>query len=159
MKKTTFENWKVVPNNNIELSLPYHLFETESSEYVLFFKEIEEWGLLKYWAGLEIYKNKESPVKIYDSNSVGFIINLFDNQDNYIFDLSINKLVFLRQISFIGPNKYEFPYVLINLENLTFTKLNDVNNLKSEYFKDFGLLSQDLLKIKEYKWKSLSELK
>lgn len=121
MQKTTLEEWKIIREEPIKAYLTHSIYEGDNSEFAFYFSQIEEWSLMKYCSKLQIYQNKLSPKKIYDSESVWF---LFD-ETNFRYDWTLEKLVCFRQLTDDGNNNYSFPFIIINLFNLTYAKIDD----------------------------------
>ena len=99
--------------------MTHNICETDNYDFAFYFSQIEEWSLMKYCTKLQIYKDKLAPQKIYDSKSVWFLYEM----DDYIYDWTAEKLICLRQLINKGNNKYNYPFIIINLENLNFASL------------------------------------
>jgi len=129
MQKTTLEEWKIIRDEPVKPYLTHGIYEGNNSEFAFYFSQIEEWGLMKYCTKLQIYKHKSSPEKIYDSGSVWFLFDIFKEVDftetSFIFDWTLEKLVCFRQLINKGNNNYSYPFIIINLSNLTYAAIDD----------------------------------
>ena len=121
MRKTNLNDWKIIREEPAKPYLTHSIYESDNCDFAFYFSQIEEWGLMKYCTKLQIYKDKSAPQKIYDSKSVWF---LFDTSD-YIYDWTSEKLVCFVQLISKGNNKYSYPFIIINLDNLKYASLKD----------------------------------
>lgn len=131
MRKTTLEEWKIIREEAPKPYLTHSIYEGENPDFAFYFSQIEEWGLSKYCTKLQIYRNKSTPEKIYDSGHAWFLFNIF-NETSFIFDWTIENLVCFRQLINKGNNYYSYPFIIINLSNLTYAAIDDnlLNSLK-----------------------------
>jgi hypothetical protein len=138
MQKTTLEEWKIIREEPVKPYLTHSIYEGDNSEFAFYFSQIEEWSLMKHCTKLQIYTHKSSPEKIYDSGSVWFLFDIFDETDltetSFIFDWTLEKLVCFRQLINKGNNNYSYPFIIINLSNLTYAAIDDnlLNTLKKD---------------------------
>lgn len=153
MRKTSPKDWKI-PVSNSMYDAPYFVvYESNDERFAFYFSNIGEWGLLKYCSNLEIFKNKNSPEKIYDSGKFAFLFNPF-NEVDFIFDWSNENLLCIRQLINKGNNQYSYPFTIINLEQLVYTYIppeDFAECLKYETNRLQGLINP-------LQWKPLAEL-
>ncbi len=121
MRKTNLDDWKIIREEPAKPFLTHSIYESDNSTFAFYFSQIEEWSLMKYCTKLQIYKDKSVPKKIYDSKSVWFLFDI----SNYIYDWTSEKLVCFIQLINKGNNKYSYPYIIINLDNLKYALLKD----------------------------------
>jgi len=138
MQRTTLKEWKIIREEPAKPYLMYSIYEGDNSEFAFYFSQIEEWGLMKYCTKLQIYTNKLSPEKVYDSGSVWFLFDISNEvnftETGFIFDWTLEKLVCFRQLINKGNNNYSYPFIIINLSNLTYAVIDDklLNTLKKD---------------------------
>ena len=129
MQKTTLEKWKIIREEPAKPYLTHSIYEGDNLEFAFYFSQIEEWGLMKFCTKLQIYRHKLSPEKIYDSGSVWFLFDIFNEADftetGFIFDWTLENLVGFRQLSNKGNNNYSYPFIIIDLSNLTYAAIDD----------------------------------
>ena len=124
MVETTLEDWKIKSIERIERYLTYSVLESNDHRVACYFDRIGEWSLMKYCSSLQIFINKQNPVKIFDVKLMYFLFNHF-NQSNFIWDWTDRGFIAFRQLINEGNNNYSYPFVIINFETLLFTKLVD----------------------------------
>jgi hypothetical protein len=121
MKRAELEEWGIIRTAKKENYLTHLLFESGNGKYAFYFSQIEEWSLLKYCTKLEIFENKNSPIKIFDNNSPWFLY------DEYIpelfYDWSDFGFLCLTQLLQPEPNVWCYPIILIDLKIKKFAKL------------------------------------
>ncbi len=123
MQRTTLEDWKFTHEIQNKPYLTNSIFEGNNPEFAFFFSQIEEWGLMKYCTKLQIYQNKLSPHKIYDSGNVWFLCDLFD-ETSFTYDWTLDGFVCFRQLINKGSSKYSYPFIIFNLSNLTYASID-----------------------------------
>lgn len=124
MQQTTLKEWGITRNQPEVPYLTYSIYEDINSNFAFYFSQIEEWGMMKYCATLQIYQDKLAPKKVYDSGPVWFLFNIFD-ETTAIYDWTFDKLVCLRQLISHGDNTYSCPFMIIDLSKLTYTLIHD----------------------------------
>ena len=131
MKETNLNDWKIIRNEPYELGQTDFIYESDDSAFAFYFSQDVEWSIMKYCAKLQIYKNKGNPIKIYDSKSAWFLFNF--NITDFIYDWTTEKIICFRQLINHGSNNYSYPFVVINLETLTYSVIKDKLFAKPTY--------------------------
>jgi hypothetical protein len=124
MKRVDLKEWGIIRNTKNERSSLDTVFECESGDYAFYFYGIEEYGILKFYASLRIYRNKIAPEIIFDNNAFCFVYNSF-NEIMYIEDWSSDGYVCLVELLTDNntPN-YPYAYFIIDLKRLKYASIN-----------------------------------
>jgi hypothetical protein len=91
--------------------ITHTLWETNNEEFGFYFYLIDEYGLMKNLAKLQILRNKKDPKMIYDSKRVNFTYNPYQELFTE-YDWTDKGFLVLRQVLNGG---YKLPVIIINL--------------------------------------------
>ena len=100
----------------------YDFYETDDGKYVVFFSQIDEYGMMKFVSPVQIWTDKLNPKKMFQSQKLNFEFQY--SRSCYYLDKS-DIIVLLTPC--LRQNQFDLLYVLLDLTKGQFAIINSPN--------------------------------